>query len=149
MVKVSGSEALGWCDIHVDVRIVPGRNPEHIRREIAQVARTLGVEAQVSVYQYSRGHVAAGAEPLIEAIEAAHRDLFGIAPPQPPAAETSMWRDVNVFNEVGIPSVCYGPPRQQEPFSGARDRAMKIDDLLAATKVYASTILRLCEVDAG
>jgi acetylornithine deacetylase/succinyl-diaminopimelate desuccinylase-like protein len=90
--------------------------------------------------------VAKHAEPLVAAIEAAHRHLFGTPTPTPPAAETSMWRDVNVFNEVGIPSVCYGPPRQMEPFSGARDRAMKIDDLLAATKVYAATILNLCEV---
>jgi acetylornithine deacetylase/succinyl-diaminopimelate desuccinylase-like protein len=149
VVKVSGSEALGWCDIHVDVRIVPGTKPETVRREIAAVAAALGVEAKVSVYQYSRGHVARGAGPLIDAIEAAHRDRFGTPTPQPPAAETSMWRDVNVFNEVGIPSVCYGPPRQTEPFSGARDRAMKIDDLLAATQVYAATILNLCGVDEG
>jgi acetylornithine deacetylase/succinyl-diaminopimelate desuccinylase-like protein len=146
VVKVSGSEALGWCDIHVDVRIVPGKNPELVRREIAQVAAKLGIDAKASVYQYSRGHVAKHAEPLVAAIEAAHRHLFGTPTPIPPAAETSMWRDVNVFNEVGIPSVCYGPPRQMEPFSGARDRAMKIDDLLAATKVYAATILNLCEV---
>jgi len=148
VVKVSGSEALGWCDIHVDVRIVPGKNPEHVRGEIAAVAAALGVEAKVSVYQWSRGHIAKNAEPLIEAIEAAHHELFGTALAQPPAAETSMWRDVNIFNEVGIPSVCYGPPRQMEPFSGARDRAMKIDDLLAATKVYAATILKLCGVDS-
>jgi len=147
IVKITGSEAIGWCNIHVDVRIVPGKNPEHIRREIAAVAQALGVDAVVSVYQYSRGYVAKGAEPLIAALEAAHRELFGTAAPQPPAAETSMWRDVNVFNEVGIPSVCYGPPRQMEPFSGARDRAMKIDDLLSATKVYAATILNLCGVE--
>ncbi|MBC7780770.1 MAG: M20/M25/M40 family metallo-hydrolase [Proteobacteria bacterium] len=147
VVNVKGSEASGWCDIHVDVRIVPGKNPEHIRREIAEVSRALGVEAKVSVYQYSRGHIAQDAEPLIAALKAAHRALFDAEPPAPPAAETSMWRDVNVFNEVGIPAVCYGPPRQPEPFSGARDRAMKIDDLLAATQVYAATILNLCGVD--
>jgi hypothetical protein len=54
-----------------------------------------------------------------------------------------------VFNEVGIPAVCYGPPRQVEPFSGARDRAMRIDDLLAATKVYAATIIGLCGVEGS
>ena len=55
-----------------------------------------------------------------------------------------MWRDLNVFNEVGIPSVCYGPPRQREAMSGAQNRAMKISDLVAATKVYALTALFLC-----
>jgi len=65
--------------------------------------------------------------------------------PAPPSAETSMWRDLNVFNEVDIPSVCYGPPRQKESLTGAQDRAMKISDLVAATKVYALTILSVCE----
>jgi hypothetical protein len=57
-----------------------------------------------------------------------------------------MWRDLNVFNEVRIPSVCYGPPRQREALSGAGNRAMKIDDLLQATKVYALSALILCGV---
>ena len=59
-----------------------------------------------------------------------------------------MWRDLNVFNEVGIPSVCYGPPRQREAMSGGQNRAMKTADLLAATKVYALTILALCGHEA-
>jgi len=147
VVKVAGSEALGWCNVYLDVRILPGRKPEAIRREVAAVAAALGIEARASVYQFSRGYVARGAEPLIDALQSSHRRLFGTEPPQPPPAETSMWRDVNVFNEVGIPAVCYGPPRQVEPFSGARDRAMRIDDLLAATKVYAATIIELCGVE--
>ncbi|HEV3235834.1 MAG TPA: hypothetical protein VGZ25_02530, partial [Gemmataceae bacterium] len=81
---------------------------------------------------------------LIAAIQGAHRYVFGAEPPQPPSAETSMWRDLNVFNEVGIPSVCYGPPRQREPLSGAQNRAMKISDLVQATKVYALTALLVC-----
>ena len=67
--------------------------------------------------------------------------------PAPPSAETSMWRDLNVFNEVGIPSICYGPPRQREPVSGAGNRAMKIADLVQATKVYALTAMDLCGVE--
>jgi hypothetical protein len=59
-----------------------------------------------------------------------------------------MWRDLNVFNEVGIPSVCYGPPRQREPLSGAQNRAMKISDLVQATKVYALTALLVCGYEA-
>ncbi|HEX9660677.1 MAG TPA: hypothetical protein VGB27_00200 [Candidatus Binatia bacterium] len=53
------------------------------------------------------------------AVTHAHIYIFGSEPPAPPSAETSMWRDLNVFNEVGIPSICYGPPRQREPMSGA------------------------------
>lgn len=134
----------GYCDIRYDVRIVPKTDPQAIRREIETVMATLDFDSEVSVYQYSRGHVARSADVLVEALDQAHRDVMGEEPPAPPSAEMSMWRDMNVFNEVGIPAVCYGPPRQKETISQARNRAMKIDDLVAATKVYALTILSVC-----
>jgi len=135
----------GYCDIYYDVRIVPRTDPQRIKREIQAVMATLDFESDVSVYQYSRGHVTQNADALVDCLERAHRKVFGSDPPAPPQAEMSMWRDMNVFNEVGIPAVCYGPPRQKEMISQARNRAMKIDDLVAATKVYALTILSVCE----
>jgi len=152
IVDVRGGDHPGrmnpFCDIFVDVRIAPGKNPNHVKNEIAELTRNLKLDCDVSLFQYSRGHMATGAEPLITAIQTAHHYVFGSEPPQPPSAETSMWRDLNVFNEVGIPSVCYGPPRQREPLSGAQNRAMKISDLVQATKVYALTALLVCGYEA-
>jgi len=135
-----------FCDIFIDVRIVPGKNPNDVKKEIDAALKPLGIDCEVSLFQYSRGYIAKNAEPLIGAIAEAHRYIFNSEPPAPPSAEISMWRDLNVFNEVGIPSVCYGPPRQREPLSGAGNRAMKIDDLVQATKVYALTALKLCGI---
>jgi len=135
------------CDIYLDVRLVPGKKPEVVKKDVERVIRALGVDCEIAVFQYSRGHIAENAGPLIAAIEEAHRYVFGAEPPLPPSAEVSMWRDLNVFNEVGIPSVCYGPPRQKESLSGAQNRAMKISDLVAAAKVYALTALFLCRVE--
>jgi acetylornithine deacetylase/succinyl-diaminopimelate desuccinylase-like protein len=134
-----------FCDIFIDVRIVPGKNPNAIKRELDQLVEKLDIDCEVTLFQYSRGHIAENAEPLIAAVTAAHKFIFGTEPPQPPPAETSMWRDLNVFNEVGIPSICYGPPRQREPMSGAQNRAMRIDDLIQAAKVYALTALMVCD----
>jgi acetylornithine deacetylase/succinyl-diaminopimelate desuccinylase-like protein len=136
-----------FCDVFVDVRIAPGKNPNHVRKEIEAALKPLKLDCDVSLFQYSRGYIAKNAEPLIDAITRAHRYVFNADPPEPPSAETSMWRDLNVFNECGIPSVCYGPPRQREALSGAGNRAMKIDDLVQATKVYALTALELCGVE--
>lgn len=132
------------CDVYIDVRLVPGKHPLTIKKEIERLIRALDIECEVSIFQYSRGYIAKNAEPLISAVEEAHLYVFGTEPPAPPPAEVSMWRDLNVFNEVGIPSVCYGPPRQREAISGAQNRALKISDLVAATKVYALTALFLC-----
>ena len=138
-----------FCDIFVDVRIAPDTNPNTVKRELQQLVRRLNIDCDVILFQYSRGHIAKNAEPLIAAVTSAHNYIFGSGPPQPPSAETSMWRDLNVFNEVGIPSICYGPPRQREPMSGAQNRAMKIDDLVQATKVYALTALMICGVETS
>jgi len=134
----------GYCDIYYDVRIVPRTDPQEIKRQIEGVMATLDFDSEVSVYQYSRGHVARNADVLIDSLDQAHRDVLGGDPPAPPSAEISMWRDMNMFNEMGIPAVCYGPPRQKETISPHQNRAMKIDDLVAATKVYALTILSVC-----
>jgi acetylornithine deacetylase/succinyl-diaminopimelate desuccinylase-like protein len=133
-----------YCDIYFDVRLVPGKKPEHIQKELEKLVHSLGIDFEILPFQYSRGHIAEGGEPLIAALQTAHRYVLGSEPPQPPSAEVSMWRDLNVFNEVGIPSVCYGPPRQREAMSGGQNRAMRTADLIAATKIYALTILALC-----
>lgn len=148
IVDVHGSTGVGranpFCDIFVDVRIVPGKNPQLVKRELEALVEKLHLPCQVSLFQYSRGHIANNAQPLIAAVTEAHRYIFGSDPPEPPAAEISMWRDLNVYNEVGVPSICYGPPRQRETLSGAGNRAMKIADLVQATKVYALTALLVC-----
>ena len=138
-----------FCDIFIDVRIVPGKNPNDVKKEIEAALEPLRIDCAVSLFQYSRGYIARNAEPLISAIAEAHRYIFNSEPPAPPSAETSMWRDLNVFNEVGIPSVCYGPPRQRDSLSGAGNRAMKIADLIDATKIYAMTALKLCGIQEG
>lgn len=145
VVDIRGAQ--GNCDVYLDVRLAPEKQPHAVKREIQELVGKLKLDCEVSVYQYSRGHIAKNAEPLVAALEEAHRDVFGAAPPAPPSAEVSMWRDLNVFNEVGIPSICYGPPRQKESLSGAGNRAMKIADLVSATKVYALAILRICGGD--
>ncbi len=148
IVEVRGGATISrpnpFCDIFIDARIAPGKNPNLVTREIAAAIKKLNLDCEVTLFQYSRGFIAQHAEPLIAAVTTAHRYVFGDEPPAPPSAEMSMWRDLNVFNEVCIPSICYGPPRQREPLSGAGNRAMKIADLVQATKVYALTALEVC-----
>jgi acetylornithine deacetylase/succinyl-diaminopimelate desuccinylase-like protein len=143
-----GELGRGACDIYLDVWIVPGANPRAIKKDVQDTIQKLGIDCEVTIFQWSRGHIAENAEPLIEAIKDAHRYLFDNDPLDPPPHTISMWRDLNAFNEVGIPSVCYGPPRQKEFFSDAQNRAMKITDLVAATKAYAFTAMSICGVDS-
>jgi len=74
----------GNCDLYFEVRLVPQGNPRVIKRDIEQLIRNLDIDCDVFVYQYSRGYVAKDAEPLITAIEDAHRYVFGTDPSSPP-----------------------------------------------------------------
>ena len=51
-----------------------------------------------------------------------------------------MWRDINCFNELRIPSLTYGPGVS----SGGGKYAMKIDNMILGSKLYALTAIDLC-----
>lgn len=144
----SPAAAPGSATIYFDVRLPPGATPSLVRGEIESVLDEVGVQATVDPYLFRRGYVAdpEGIRGLVDPLEAAHERVRGseLVPPEPHV--TSMWRDSNVFNEVGIPSVNYGPPRAPDAFpeSGLSD-AIRVDDLVTAAKVYARTALAVCE----
>ncbi len=123
------------CHLYLDVRLPPGLDPREPRTELESVLRGLGVEGRVELFLYRRGYEAVGAEAMIKAIKGAHRTVLARELPPTKAPFSSMWRDTNPFNEMGIPSVTYGPTRRCP---------IPKKDMLAATKVYALTALELC-----
>jgi hypothetical protein len=52
----------------------------------------------------------------------------------------SMWRDHNIFNEMGIPALTYGP----SGIVGGGKFEMRIDAIADAARVHAMTALELC-----
>jgi len=104
------------------------------------VLRSLNVSGEIELYLYRPGFEAKGAELLIETIKRCHAQTF----PTPPAivadAVTSMWRDTNAFNELGIPAISYAPRAQ----SHASTKSFKVKDLTDAALVYARIALDLC-----
>jgi hypothetical protein len=62
-----------------------------------------------------KGYEGKDVEPSVDAIRAAHVDVRGNLPPPVDTPETSMWRDINIFNEVGIPAATFGMPRKSSP----------------------------------
>jgi acetylornithine deacetylase/succinyl-diaminopimelate desuccinylase-like protein len=128
---------------YVDTRILPGANPMDVRDELRGVLRAAGVDGDVELYLYRPGFEAKGAERLIETIKRCHAETF----PKPPAivadAVTSMWRDTNAFNELGIPAISYAPRAE----SHAKTKSFKVKDLTDAALVYARIAMDLCNQD--
>ena len=94
------------------------------------------------MYMARRGYEGKNVEPLVESIRKAYRAIRAGECPPVSTPEISMWRDVNVFNEVGIPAATFGFPRKSAP--GLSEKFVDIDDLVDCAKMYALVALDIC-----
>ena len=128
------------CYLYLEVRALPGQDPLATRDEIHKLLTALGLDNTVELYHYWRGYEAKGIERLADSVLRSHRAIFG-EDPKPPFVETSsMWRDINIFNEVGIPALTYGP----RPVAHALKHGLTIESLYQAACAYARIAVDLC-----
>lgn len=144
----SPSRTAANAALYVDVRLAPGANPLAIQAELQALGTKLGLDADIEMYLYRRGYQAQGVEPLVKSTKQACARILSKDPPPVPSGYISMWRDRNIFSEVGIPAVSFGPPR-----SGGRDTKgpyglyLVKSDMLAAAQIYALLALDICNRD--
>ncbi|MEX2375213.1 MAG: M20/M25/M40 family metallo-hydrolase [Dehalococcoidia bacterium] len=127
------------CYLYLDVRLTPSQTAMDVQRELLGVLADIGVPVDLECTLYRRGYEAEGAEPLIASLTDAHLEEFGEAPGGVSPGQASSWRDTNPFNELGIPSLSYGPSAGM----GGRRAWTTVADLERATRVYARTAVRL------
>jgi acetylornithine deacetylase/succinyl-diaminopimelate desuccinylase-like protein len=128
------------CALYLDVRSVPGQDPLATKAEISQVLSDIGLAHEIDLYHFRPGYEARNIDRLEQAVRRAHSANFGAEPPEPFVETSSMWRDLNVFNEVGISALTYGPRAAIHSYK----RALTIDSLYQAARVYARTAVDLC-----
>ncbi|MBM2832238.1 MAG: dimer protein [Dehalococcoidia bacterium] len=139
------SNSPGVCNLYVDVRTLPGKEPLEIKREVEQLINPLGVGAEMEMYISQKGYEGKGVEKLVKAVEEAHVFLFGKKPRRAPTGANSVWTDTNLYNESGIPAVKYGPSRKAEGETGGE--MVDIDDLVHAAKLYTIAALEVCNTE--
>jgi acetylornithine deacetylase/succinyl-diaminopimelate desuccinylase-like protein len=130
------------CSIYVDVRVPPPVDFVQVENELRQTVLSVGLGGEVECFMARKGYEGKNVAPLVDAIRSAHEAVRGSEPPAIDTPETSMWRDVNIFNEVGIAAATFGMPRKSAP-----DTAQKfVDtrDLVDAAKMYALVALKIC-----
>ena len=128
------------CELYLDVRSVPHQDPLRVRDEIRQALSGAGLNATVELFSYRPAFEARGIERLAEAVRRAHRAQFSEEPQPAPVETSSMWRDINAFNEVGIPALTYGPRSRAQ----GRKRALSIESLYQSAQLYARIALDIC-----
>lgn len=131
------------CSFYVDTRILPGANPLDLRDELRGLLAQVGVEGSVELFLYRPGFEVRGAEPLIEAVRRQHARVFPTPPQIVADPVTSMWRDTNAFNELGIPAISYAP----RSTSHAAKKSFRVEDLVNASRVYARIAMDVCTTD--
>ena len=135
-------ETAGMCALYVDVRIPPDRDPLDALDELHALVKQLELDAEVEPYLFRKGYEGQHVETLQDAVRKAHAHFFADPPAQPDAPVSSMWRDLNVFNEVGIPSLTYGPPLGLS--SAGWTYFIESEDVIRAAQVYALIALEIC-----
>jgi acetylornithine deacetylase/succinyl-diaminopimelate desuccinylase-like protein len=131
-----------YCALYVDVRLLPGEDPNDVANELGTAIADAGLDAEIEIFMAKAGFEGQGVEPLVAAVSRAHEIVNGAPPPsQAETAVVSMWRDTNVFNGAGIPSLTFGPSRGDASVQGTGQ--FHLDDLVAAANIYALTALQI------
>ena len=133
-------------DLFLDVRVPPTKPMTVARQQVLDMVRDLadrfpdyGVEGEVYVTapgaEIDEGHE------LVQAIDAAHEDVFGA----PPERDVTRWfSDASALTRYGVPTVNYGTS------TGLMDTTygenLEIDGLVKTAEVYARVALRVCGV---
>ena len=141
-VPYKPSTSADSCSIYVDVRVPPPVDFVQVERELRQAVLSEGLGGEVECFMSRRGYEGKHVEPLVDAIRSAHQSVRGSQPPPVDTPETSMWRDVNIFNEVGIPAATFGMPRKSAP--DVTPKFVEVRDLVDAAKMYALVALKIC-----
>lgn len=130
------------CKLYLDVRTTPDSDQNAVVDEVREVAQKIVPDAEVDCFMSKQGHIGKGVEPLADAVRGAYDTVIGGSPPPPGTHVVSMWRDINVFNSVGIPSLTFGAGRGKANVQGTGH--FELDDLVACAKMYALTAMDLC-----
>jgi acetylornithine deacetylase len=135
----------GACRVTADRRVLPGEQPsdvvDEVRAAVERVrARCPDLQAEVRMAGFAPPMETPSDTPVVEAIRAATAEVVG---QDPGVHGWSAACDANILvREGATPTVVFGPgsiARQAH----RPDESVGIDELVAAAKIYALTILRL------
>jgi acetylornithine deacetylase len=125
-------------DLFLDLRVPPDVSMAEARRKALAFLRRLdGVEAEI--YVTAPGAEIDAGHPLVEAVGAAHQEVFGSAPER----DVTRWfSDASVLTRYGIETLNYGTS------SGLPDAELgenlEVDGLVKTAEVYRRAAQRIC-----
>ncbi|MFQ5913538.1 MAG: M20/M25/M40 family metallo-hydrolase [Nitrospinota bacterium] len=134
----------GVCNLYVEAFTAPGTRPLDVLREVLEVIRGTGLEAETELYLSVQGYESKNVAPLVETMRWAYRAVRKTPPKPIETALSSTYADLNVLAEMGIPAIKCGPAPEDPRLKPATGEVQKIKDLVDAAKMYASAALEVC-----
>ena len=148
---VQPSSSPGTAAIYYDVRLPPGKRPEFVLNDLSDLLQSEIGSVEIEPYLFRMGHIAdrEDVSTLVKGIEEAHERVKDKPTTKPKPHDTSMWRDSNIFNEYGIPSVNFGPgrPSGSEHYIDRSGFSVEIGELVDTAKIYAATAIEICDIN--
>jgi acetylornithine deacetylase/succinyl-diaminopimelate desuccinylase-like protein len=133
-------------DLFLDVRVPPTKEMAVARREVLEMVRGLaerfpdyGIEGEV--YVTAPGAEIEEGHELVQAIDAAHAEVFG----ETPGRDVTRWfSDASALTRYGVPTVNYGTS------TGLMDvelgENLEIDGLVKTAETYVRVAMKVCGV---
>ncbi len=131
--------------LYFDVRTLPGESTTSVVQAVRKVLTDNGFTAEIEVIMSKGGHEAPASaiEPFLKIIAKNHETIRKQQMPNVAEdAVVSMWRDTNIYNSRGIPSLTFGPSRGKAPGQG--EGFVRVSDFIDGAKIYALTALDVC-----
>src|SRR5215469_801011 len=94
------------CTLKIERRTVPGETPEQVLKELKEVIRSTGEDAQVQLL-LDRPPLSCDANAKI--VTALRESITSVMGQTPEVSGVSYWMDAALFAAAGIPTVNYGP----------------------------------------
>jgi acetylornithine deacetylase/succinyl-diaminopimelate desuccinylase-like protein len=133
-------------DLFLDVRVPPTKEMGVARREVLEFVRSLGERfpgwgVEGEVYVTAPGAEIEEGHELVQAVDAAHEEVFGATPER----DITRWfSDASALTRYGIPTLNYGTSTGLMDVE--RGENLEIDGLAKTAQTYALVAQRVCGV---
>jgi acetylornithine deacetylase len=126
------------CSLKVERRTLPGESTEQVLRELREVVRKAGEDAQVNLL-LDRPPLTCDREAKVA--QRVRDAAYSVTGGKPEEAGVAYWMDAALFAAAGIPTVNYGPSG-----AGAHEAVewVDLDSVVSCAEVLAEAARRFC-----
>lgn len=134
------------ADLFLDLRFPPDATIIEVRRQLLGELRRIRAEdpalaTELTLYLCRNGYEIGDDEPVVQAVDAAHREVLGEPAGRPDRYRYDVSADTSILHEFGVPGLTYGPGGIRR--DGGRSvydehgELVSIRNMLTCTRVYA------------